>query len=88
MAPMRSLFVWTVIWSGIVAAVVLYVPTNLPSNGCWRLVGAPPECLAAVAALNDRVWWTRTLPMLVFLSSGYLIIAAVAWCRRFRRPVG
>jgi hypothetical protein len=87
---MRSLVIWTLIWSGIVAAVLLYVPGNIQSEGCWRTVGggASPKCLAELAALNDQIWWTRTLPMLLFLASGYLVIAVVALRRWFHRPIG
>ena len=87
---MRKVVIWTLIWSGIVAAVVLYVPGVIQSDGCWRTVGggATPECLGELAAVNDRIWWTRTLPMLLFLSSGYLLIATVALRRWFHRPVG
>lgn len=87
---MRNLVIWTLIWSSIVVAVLLNVPGSTQSEGCWRTVGggASPECLAELAAVNDRIWWTRTLPMLLFLSSGYFVIAMVALRRRVHRPSG
>lgn len=86
---MKRLAVSAALWTAFVVAFLLLVPSGVNSVGCWRLVGAPPECLSQLAAANDHLWWTRTLPMLVFLSSGYLVIGAAiarSWYRTRRRP--
>jgi hypothetical protein len=86
---MKRSVAWALAWTAFVVAFILLVPGDVNSVGCWRLVGAPPECLAQLAALNDHQWWTRTLPMLVFLSSGYLVIGAAmarSWIRTRRHP--
>lgn len=88
---MKRLAVWAVLWTVFVIAFVLFVPSGVNSTGCWVLVDAPPACLAQLQALNDQHWWTRTLPMLLFLSSGYVVIGvamARMWLRSRRDGAG
>lgn len=85
---MKRLALWAVVWTAFVAVFIFLVPGE-GSAGCWVLVDAPPECLAQLAAVNDHLWWTRTLPILVFLSSGYVVLGAAmarSWLRTRRRP--
>lgn len=85
---MKRLVVLALAWSALVVALLLFVPVGVNSGGCWRLVQPTPDCLDQLAALNARQWWTLTLPMLVFLSSGYVLIGAAmarTWLRRRRR---
>ena len=82
---MRRLLVWAVLWTAVVIAVLLLWPSGVGSEtGCWRLVDAPPACLAHLAELNDRRWWTQTLPMIAFLSSGHLVVGVYAARRVLR----
>lgn len=81
---MRRLLILAVVWTGVVVAVLLLWPLSLPGNGCWRLVDPPARCLAELAYLNDRIWWTQTLPLLAFFASGYVIVGLLA-VRRWRR---
>ena len=75
-----------VAWTVIVALAVLFIPGTAGSfePGCWKAVGAPPACLAELAALNDRIWWTHTVPILLVFASGYVVIG-VAAIREWRR---
>lgn len=86
---MKGLLIGAAIWTGVVVAAVVFVPwdTFLPpdlrmTSGCWRLVAPPPGCMDQLANLNDRRWWTLTLPLLVFISSGYVVLAILAVRRR------
>lgn len=81
---MRRLFLWAVVWTAVVVAMLLFWPSGVRSDGCWRLVDASAACLAQLADLNDRLWWTQTLPTMVFLSSGYVIVGAFAVRRLLR----
>jgi hypothetical protein len=47
------------------------------------LVQPTARCLAQLAEAHDREWWTETLPMLVFVGSGYVVVGAMA-VRRLR----
>ena len=62
------------------------VPGQVATPGCMQLINPSPSCQALVTELNDRIWST-TLPILVFLSSGYLV-GAIVLIRRLRRPRG
>lgn len=84
MSAMRRLLILGVAWTGVVVAVLLLWPWSLPATGCWRLVDPPAGCLAELAHVNDRIWWTQTLPMLAFLASSYVIVGLLA-IRRWRR---
>ncbi len=81
---MGRLLILGVAWTGVVVAVLLLWPWSLPATGCWRLVKPPASCLAELAQVNDRIWWTQTLPMLAFFASGYVIVSLLA-IRRWRR---
>ena len=80
----RRLFLAILVWTFVVVYVVLFWPWSLPEPGCWQLVDAPAHCQVELAASNERVWWTQTVPMLAFLASGYIIIGALAARRRLR----
>lgn len=86
---MRRHVLRVIAWTVIVALAVLFIPGTAGSfePGCWKAVGAPPACLAELAALNDRIWWT-TVPMLLVFASGYVVIgvAAIREWRRSRHP--
>lgn len=71
-------------WTAVVVAVFVYWPWPLPDEGCARLILRPPACDATLAQLNDRIWWTQTLPMLAFVASGYVIVGMLA-IRQWRR---
>ena len=75
---MRRLLILAVAWTGVVVAVLLLWPWSLPATGCWRLVDPPAGCLAELAQMNGRIWWTQTLPMLAFFASGYAIVGLFA----------
>jgi hypothetical protein len=81
---MRRLLILVVAWTSVVVVALLVWPWSLPATGCWRLVDPPAGCLAELAQVNDRIWWTQWLPMLGFFASGY-VIAGVLAIRRWRR---
>lgn len=74
-------------WTGVVVTVLLLWPRSVPSGGCWGLVEPPAGCLAELAQLNERVWWTQTLPILLFFAVGYVVVGLLAIRHRRRsRP--
>jgi hypothetical protein len=78
------------LWTGVVVLGLLFLGPEFPLGGCWRLVGAPPECLEQLAAINDQIWRTQTLPRILVGVGGYAVIALIgvsAWARgRNRNP--
>ena len=83
---MRGLLVSLAIWSVVVLAIVLVWPGQSQTPGCASAVTASADCLIQVKAMNDRIWWTSTLPILVVVASGYLVIAALALGGRRHLP--
>jgi hypothetical protein len=84
---MRRFLILGLAWTALVLAVLLFWPSCVRSEGCWRLVDASADCLAQLAEANDRLWWTQTLPMLAFFASGYIVVGLIA-VRRWRRSRG
>jgi hypothetical protein len=74
-------------WTAVVLAVLLLWPSGVDTPGCAHLVTPSAACLGQLADLNDRAWWTRTLPLLAFVASGYVVLA-VAAARHRRRSRG
>lgn len=83
-APMRSLLILGAAWTAVVVALLLFWPSGSNVGGCWRLVGASDACLAELDALNTRMWWTQTLPMLMLFASGYVVVGVMAFRRAVR----
>lgn len=75
---MRRVLFFGLIWTAVVLAVLVFWPWSLPVGGCWRTVAPPAGCLAQLVEANDRVWRAQTLPMLVFLASGYAVVGLMA----------
>jgi hypothetical protein len=65
-------------WTAVALAVLLFWPSGVETPGCASLVTPSAACLAQLADINDHAWWTRTVPLLVFLASGYAVIAVLA----------
>jgi prepilin signal peptidase PulO-like enzyme (type II secretory pathway) len=82
---MRQLLFLGVVWTGVVLAVLLFWPAGVQTPSCMKQISRSADCLAQVAVANDRLWWTQTLPMLVFFASGYVVVGALA-LRRLRSP--
>ena len=80
----RRLAIFLGVWTVVVVAVILFWPSSVPEGGCWVLVDAPAHCLDELAAANDHIWWTQKVPILAFLSSGYVVIGAAAFRRLAR----
>ena len=82
MTAMRNRTVMLAIgWTVAVVAIVLFVGGGVAGPACARLVNPVPTCAAEIAAANDRLWWTHTLPMLVVIGGGYVLIG-LDWLRR------
>ena len=78
------------LWSLFVLGLVLFAPWRLPVVPCARLVGTPESraaCEPILAAANQQVWLFETLPLLVAIAAGYVVIAALE-VRRARRSRG
>lgn len=86
----RVLLLMALAWTGVVVLGLLFLGPDFPPAGCWRLVGASPECMEQLAAINDQIWRTQTLPRILVGVGGYAVIAligAAAWARdRKRNP--
>lgn len=74
-------------WTLVVVAFVLLNPFGqadlLP---CMQLVARTASCSAQQAAINDAVWWDRTLPSILVIAVGYLAIVVVGIAQARRRP--
>lgn len=68
------LFISTIAWTAIVVVAVLVWPGNINMPGCAHHIEPSPGCLERLAAYNDRLWWTETLPRLAVFASGYVVI--------------
>jgi hypothetical protein len=75
------LIAWTVM--AVAGAVIL--GSSLATPSCAHLVSPPPSCAAAIAAENDRVWATQTLPLILVLLAGYAVIVFIGLGRARRR---
>lgn len=89
----RALGVLGMAWTVVVIFGLLFLGPELPAGGCWRLAGPPPECLDQLAAANEEIWRTQTLPKLAGAIAGYVILivltaAAVARTRTGDRTSG
>ncbi len=62
-------------------------PSGVRSDGCWQLIDARATCLVQLREMNDRLWWTQTLPMLAVFASGYVVVGVLA-VREWRRHRG
>jgi len=71
------LAVWTVASVGL--AVLVPAGFLVPREpGCWVTAGHGPECDSQLAALNARVWWGETVPLILVIAAGYVVIAILA----------
>ena len=84
---MRGPILLLVAWTAVVALTLVLVPGQVNTPGCMPHINPSPACQALLTELNDRLWWTHSLPILAFLSSGYLVGVADL-IRRLRRPRG
>lgn len=86
---MTAAMKWTTLtllaWTGIVVAGAVLLGSTLATPSCAHLVSPPPSCAAELAAENDRVWVTQTLPLILVLLAGYGVIALVGFARARRR---
>jgi hypothetical protein len=82
---MRGLLAWLAIWSGLVVAIVFLWPGQVQTPGCASSVTPSMDCLDQMHAMNDRTWWTNTVPLLLLIASGYVVIASLA-LRARRHP--
>jgi len=64
-------------WMVISVAILVLVGGVVNTPGCARLVSPTPECQAAMAAANDAIFRTRTLPILIAIAvpSGIIAVA-------------
>lgn len=81
---MRQFLLLALAWTAVVAALLLLWPSGVNTPGCMQLI-TPADCLAQATVMNDRLLWTQTLPMLVFIASGSVVVGALAY-RRLRSP--
>ena len=77
----RRVVILAAAWTVLVVAIILFYPVGalVPRPaGCWTTVGHGAECDAELRALNDRVWWGETVPLLAFIAFGYVAVVLVA----------
>jgi hypothetical protein len=83
---MRQLLLLCVVWTAVVLAALLLWPGGVQTPGCMQHISPSADCLAQLAGANDRLWWSQTLPSLVFFASGYVVMGALG-VRRVRRSL-
>jgi hypothetical protein len=72
-------------WSVVVVAIVLLWPSGGQTPGCASSVGRVPGCEDLLNAMNDHVWWSQTVPLLLVMSGGFALILGLglrAWRQR------
>jgi heme/copper-type cytochrome/quinol oxidase subunit 2 len=79
---MRRLLGSLAIWSAVVVAIVLLWPGQVQTPGCASSVTPTADCLTQVKAMDDGIWWMSTVPLLVVIAAGYLVIVGLAWRSR------
>lgn len=79
---MHRLLILGAAWTAVALAVLLFWPSGVETPGCAQIVTPSAACLAQLADMNDRAWWTRTVPLLLFLASGYVVLAVLTLRRR------
>jgi hypothetical protein len=81
----KALIVGIVLWTTACGAVVFHYPGGGTLLGCMRKVARDAACESAQEALNRAYELTHTLPLILLILTGYLVIAAAALVRRRRR---
>ena len=74
-------------WSVFVLGLLMFYPGRIPFVPCSRPVGTPESraaCQPIIDAANEQVWMFQTLPLLVTIAAGYLVIIVLE-ARRYRR---
>jgi hypothetical protein len=83
---MRTLVAGIAAWTATCAAILLLYPGGGGTLlGCMRKVGRDAACEDAQAALNRAYELTHTLPLILLMRTGYLVVAAAVLVRRRRR---
>jgi hypothetical protein len=65
-------------------ALVFLVPGAVNTPGCAHRVSITSDCQALMAAGNEAIFSTHTLPLIVAICAGYAAILAVAAVRSRR----
>ena len=81
----RRLLVLLASWSAVVVVILLFWPSAAQTPGCMSKIDPLTGCVDLLAAMNDRVRWYQTVPLLVVMGSGYVLILGLAlrsWRRR------
>ena len=81
---MRAAILVAVLWTAVVAVVVLATPSLVSAPPCSALANPPPGCAVLDAAANDLVWQTQTRPIVVLSVAGYVAIGILAAASRRR----
>jgi hypothetical protein len=81
---MRAAILVAVLWTAVVAGVVLATPSLVSAPPCSALVDPPAGCAVLDAAADDLVWRTQTRPILVLSIAGYVAIGILAAASRRR----
>lgn len=76
-----------IVWTAISLGVVLVLPGSVNTPGCAHLVQSSKSCVDELAAANLHIWWTDTVPRLVLLASGPVLIGLAALWRARRTAI-
>lgn len=87
MRGVRQLLLLAVAWTAVAAALLLLWPSGVETPGCMHLVTPTADCLQQAADMSDRLWWTQTMPLLLLVASGYVVVVVLA-VRRLRARRG
>jgi len=84
--PVKALLAAIALWTATCGGILLLNPgpggTLLT---CMRKVGRDAACEAAQAAMNREYELAHTVPLVLLMLTGYLVVAAAVLVRRRRR---
>ena len=73
-------------WTVVALTLLAFFPFKRAEVPCARLVGTPetrPACQLVLDAANEQAFLFQTLPMLVAIAAGYLVVVVIE-VRRYR----
>lgn len=71
-------------WTVVAVAIVFFAGGVVNTPGCAHAVSASADCQAALTAENDAIFWSHTLPMVIAIVAGYVVVLIGATLRSRR----
>jgi hypothetical protein len=80
----RAVVAATILWTILVATVVMLTPSLVAAPPCAGLLESGPGCQVLEDAANNFAWTTQQRPIAILSVGGYVVIAMFAFARRSR----